>query len=779
MAGALIPANTSNFSQQGSVDWVQLSRSSLTMSVEVLARLSRAGVESITIAMCQALCSQFHIPADTQQRINLAISKLGVKSSYNNVLYFGFGVKNIVRSLAETEQGLASVAICGCLATSYDQHMAAQVLRVMSQLRSAPEELTPSLAQWSALVDACSPTLAASNFPNIVEGFSRLWWESPDNGKFGILRGAASAPALSSALNAIANVSNKSLASVTVAGGPDCAWLAAIAEWVLCLRVDVVTESGQLLYSNYDHSRNGLGQVTIVRDTNNTYADYLVDKAYIVPSGSLIWDINLEKGGRIFSHGRSTWSTILQDTFGSDFRKFLDSAPGCHFFDHILKEYGADSLGFALNRLPELQTAHYFSSPRTLDGRCSLHKPTSICGCSECYVDGERNPRHVKRKFMGICLRLIFRTLELYILLLRECHLDSNIQPSSTGLGLLYRNTRSTLGTSLWTTQYDNPIFRRVQVIPGHIEKDRFYIEEVYDLNPPSGTRNDNGVVEFLPSAAETFDFVRDNSRRNLPLSLMVKETLHSRKLQVSYVWHFVDTQLPRVSYEEVSWTLVAFGLAQLRKSLTKNYEARPCQQKNYNIRIQDKCLEGHCYSLIPNSKSLPQRGEVVLIREGERRQPYVYEKSSPATRIQRSSQIRILYSLLCNPAGSTKASLVKIEDNNCILCAAGWKAWDIVVDGDPFDDVGANSVPENNFSCTILAFENLRNRNKNDEQSQLPDLEDDGLPDSQDSDSQGSDNDQREDEDMAGGGDQLSDIHHPEDEDMNLGSNQSNQADA
>lgn len=234
-----MPANqlpSPGFQQQGSVDWVQLSKSSFTFSIEVLGRLSRAGIETLTVAVGQTICSPFSITGDTQRKIMSAIDRLNVKPSYGDILWFGFGFKSIVGSLLETEQGLVCVAICACLSSSYDEYFAAQILSDMAFLRAAPKNLRPSLSQWAALIKVCTGTLAASNFSNLVEGFSRLWWESQYNGKLEIMRGPTSSKALSNALHCMADVSNGTMASLTLAGGSDCAWLAAVPEWLSSLQ---------------------------------------------------------------------------------------------------------------------------------------------------------------------------------------------------------------------------------------------------------------------------------------------------------------------------------------------------------------------------------------------------------------------------------------------------------------------------------------------------------------------------------------------------------------
>ena len=119
--------------QQRTVGWASLSRPSFTFSIEVMSRFAKAGVEMITCAMGQALCSRFNVPAEGRKRVADAISKLKAYSSYGQVLWFGFGVKHVVRSLGETEQGVACEALCACLSVSYSTEVGAQILSALCQ----------------------------------------------------------------------------------------------------------------------------------------------------------------------------------------------------------------------------------------------------------------------------------------------------------------------------------------------------------------------------------------------------------------------------------------------------------------------------------------------------------------------------------------------------------------------------------------------------------------------------------------------------------------------
>jgi hypothetical protein len=135
------------FPQAGQLDWVALSRTTLSCSLEVAARLANAGVEPFTILAGSALCSAFDFPPQGQRELINSLSLLKGCSSYSKLLWFGFGVKHIVKTLSETEQGATSVAICAALAIVYGSFHAGQVLREFCILSGAPENLRPGVHQ--------------------------------------------------------------------------------------------------------------------------------------------------------------------------------------------------------------------------------------------------------------------------------------------------------------------------------------------------------------------------------------------------------------------------------------------------------------------------------------------------------------------------------------------------------------------------------------------------------------------------------------------------------
>lgn len=314
--------------QQGSIDWVALSKTTVSFSVELLARYARAGVETLTIAVGQALFAQFDVPADAQRRLELSVSRLKAFSSAANALWFGIGFKHLIRTLSETEQGATLVAVSSCLMVSYDQQFSATVLKALCDKTSLPEKLTPSLSQWGSFVKLCTAAVTASHFPILVEGFSRLLVSNAAKRE---QRGlAATSPGeLAGALCELAQLSTKKVANVTLMGNADCGWLAALAEWLFSLRIEIVDQTGNVLYQSkgVTYPSTAGFQLTIIRleDGQTSVPQSLLrSRTYLVPPGDLCFNLRTETSYNLFYNGRSEWSTILNDTFGDSFHRLLE-----------------------------------------------------------------------------------------------------------------------------------------------------------------------------------------------------------------------------------------------------------------------------------------------------------------------------------------------------------------------------------------------------------------------------------------------------------------------
>ncbi|KAL3460885.1 hypothetical protein BJX64DRAFT_289823 [Aspergillus heterothallicus] len=721
-SSALIPSQSGPvFSQQGTVDWTQLAKSSVTLSLEILSRLSQSGVEPLTLAVGQTIFSGFLLPPSTQHKIHTALERLKPLSSYSNALWFGFGIKHVVRSLVESEQGIACVVICAGLSVSYDRFYCAQVLRSMAQIQSAPGHLSPSIPQWSSLIDTCSGTLLSTDFPNLVEGFSRLWYNNENQTMW--KRWAATSPyALAEAMATLRAISKGNLENATFVGGADCAWIAAIA-------------------------------------------DGMVD--------------------RVFAGGRSTWDSLLADTFPAESLYLLFSTKATSAFTYVLHEASSrinSVLGVArrtLDILPELEP---ISSNAWTDCKSYERARTllvSLCACSLC----EMGLPHTKYKRFHhsrseeLCLTGIVNAILQYIWILAHVDLHGDIQPSSRGLRYLYTITADGLltvdqiGTRLISFYQKNNVLLTIlqtitgipvqeelglgasavsesgvsiccaslldptlaptarapfYLLPGHIQKDCSLFREVYDLDPHVPWRVDETIVLSCNFDQKLGLMTNIRQSKSLP-TLLVKETLQARRLQANYSWQYQllhqdpTTQPYQSSLSSTPSTkmiIPAFGNSELQRRLYDGVCFPHCLKKKIgisvpgNIESSRTCckVSDDIYMLSGNSAaSLPRPGEWVLLDVGRQGQTGEPEREDLPTKIYLGSIVE-LYSLLC--VGDSKRRLKLVRTVNCIFCTCLWKSRNIVIvygQGSPTQTVFADGI-------TVLEPEDERRPHSNDE---------------------------------------------------------------
>ncbi|OBT99969.2 hypothetical protein VE01_01790 [Pseudogymnoascus verrucosus] len=487
MSTAIVPSggsdNSNVFTQQGTVDWTLLSGSTVNFTIEILARLSKAGVEPITAAMGQAIFAGFNLDPDGQIRFSSTISRLKAFSSYGNVMWFGFGVKHIIRTLSETEQGATCAAICACLSVSYDKFFCSKVLKALADQQKAPNTLVPSLSQWAALANICAGAVSGSRFPQLVEVYSRIM-QSYDGDSRNALQETTSPDKLARAILELGKVSSGTVQSVTFIGGVDCGWLAALAQWLLSLKVDIVAADGSVLYS----SRTSVDpsyypQVSIVQGLghNGRGSSTLFKRSVFVMPGKLFfgakWDL-VDRQRHFFSAGRSEWRTILHDTFGADFDTLLhpeiiqdfaellccgfsvsDSDNGQRHVDpwRGLSTTSTESrllqLSFAAQRLPELIPVCQIAKQKVYFQERSYGEHNTFprvlarhCSCDQCKFHREHlagKSGHFPLISKKICLEKVALAIFEYIWTLSWLDIDENVYPSVRGLLLTYRGQKT------------------------------------------------------------------------------------------------------------------------------------------------------------------------------------------------------------------------------------------------------------------------------------------------------------------------------------------------
>ena len=342
------------FPQQGAIDWAKVFGGSIEFGVEFLVRLSNGGIESLTVVAAETILAKLQLGSVGEQRAREATKSLKCFSSFQKVLYFGFGAKHVIRQLALSQEGLNCIVVCSALLESYSAEDAARILRALLVSYEAPPRLTPSLQQWIALVEACGAIFATSEFGLLIHQISRHnLSEGTPNLRFG-----SEPDAIADALKKLIAVSNGSLELVQFTGGSDCAWLAAFAAWMLDLPTLVQNAQGQTVFSSPQQSVDPKVIVTYY-DTSGETLQVVKERA-IVPSGGIFKFLRsqpkLSGCADTLSYGRVPWVSLLNDTFGAPMRDLLSGG--------MVHSFG-EALGFAA-RICEAIATHDPDLPTNL-----------------------------------------------------------------------------------------------------------------------------------------------------------------------------------------------------------------------------------------------------------------------------------------------------------------------------------------------------------------------------------------------------------------------------
>lgn len=248
------------FMQQGQVDWVAFGNTIWTASSAVLQRFAAAGIQPVTYGAGVVLFSPMRLDRVGQSRMEKAIRSLSSISAFGKALWFGFGYQNFVHTMAETVAGIKCLAICACLAEAHTEALAAWVLAELWRVSGFHEDYEPSHSQFLALVKASAGVISRTEFSRIMDKMlGDQLWRQPLRGSFsdleaadvdeGILE-ASNAKDLAYVLHGLFKVSRGAAAYMEVNGGSECAFVAALANWLLNLKVQVQNSNGQITFDN-------------------------------------------------------------------------------------------------------------------------------------------------------------------------------------------------------------------------------------------------------------------------------------------------------------------------------------------------------------------------------------------------------------------------------------------------------------------------------------------------------------------------------------------------
>ncbi|KAL1632901.1 hypothetical protein SLS56_003186 [Neofusicoccum ribis] len=256
MAAAHTSSETA-FAQQGSLDWVALSNMPIITSIAILGRLSRAGLEPLTVAIAQAVCIKLPVGVQGEQRLSEAMSTLKMHGSFGNVVWFGVGIRHILRTLVQTSQGASSVALTAALSEGFSTHVAALVLYELPKFFGSPADLTPSFAQWQQYVQVCSGIVSTSGFGQKIAQHAKILGFTNRNNPMHWR--ASEAKDVAKFLRGISDILNGQTESMEVIGSMTCSWAFILCDYIFGLRVQLCRPEGEdtgIIFQNYDSGKD-------------------------------------------------------------------------------------------------------------------------------------------------------------------------------------------------------------------------------------------------------------------------------------------------------------------------------------------------------------------------------------------------------------------------------------------------------------------------------------------------------------------------------------------
>lgn len=242
---------TPGLPNQGQIDWIALANTTVSASVSFLSRMSSAGVDHFTVAVGQAVASNFRMSPLGMHRLDKAIKNLHYVPGIDEALWLGFGINHIVRSMTQTTEGATCLMLCSALSESRTTLLSARVMyELMNTYSSSSSEaanLTPSLRQWKSLVEVSTGCLSTTPFGTVVDQMVDLIYSS-ENNIGSRYRLVGNPKHVARVVHALGKLSQGQVATLTISGDCDCGWIAAVAYWFFDIAVEICDARNQIVY---------------------------------------------------------------------------------------------------------------------------------------------------------------------------------------------------------------------------------------------------------------------------------------------------------------------------------------------------------------------------------------------------------------------------------------------------------------------------------------------------------------------------------------------------
>ena len=203
----------------------------------------------MTLQVGIALASHFNFGPIGQQRVEEIINTQpsGV-ALVQEKLWIGFKPESLMYTMASTAGSLKLAALCACLVDLHSVSATATILTDLLSYLGCPKRYRPTRTQLSGLASTCTGVMVKASFGELVgDLLGDLLWEVSEDDVCDDLMDKDTSH-IPRALESLFQVSKGKVSNISMLGGCAATFVAALAHWLLELKVQVVSTRGELVF---------------------------------------------------------------------------------------------------------------------------------------------------------------------------------------------------------------------------------------------------------------------------------------------------------------------------------------------------------------------------------------------------------------------------------------------------------------------------------------------------------------------------------------------------
>ena len=222
--------------------WTAFRAQPITFAPEMLSCYSRAGVDPYVIEVGKSLHPMFPLCRESKMHLGRKFRCVGeVERNEGN----GSDLSVIVAEIAKSEEGLLFLGVLGVLTEYYDDQSVSKVLHELGKWKKIPEDLATGVQGWEAIATLFGGKLDSEKFSSAISRYTQLGQHSTTQDL--VHTDAFTVAASLNAMKDIVRGREKGVPTAYV--GMDAGWVAAVAEWLFDLKIELRSKDDRILYS--------------------------------------------------------------------------------------------------------------------------------------------------------------------------------------------------------------------------------------------------------------------------------------------------------------------------------------------------------------------------------------------------------------------------------------------------------------------------------------------------------------------------------------------------